>query len=558
MTQAYNSDGIIQGLAGKEGTGFYTDFRGIPVMGAFRWLPGLQATLMVEVSESEALAASIEAQEANIIVVIAAVIAASILGTLVVRQIVRPIEQLSQTARAIGAGHLAARAVIKGSDEITLLAQSFNAMTGQLQNLIQTLEDRVTERVRDLTLASDVSRQITTELDSEKLLSTVAELTASAFGLYHVSIFLHDDADKILVLHQGSGETGQNMLTAGRLFSLDHQGLVPTAARTRQPTLSNNVHDDPSHLTNPFLPHTQSELAVPIVYLGQLIGVLDLQARTVNRFREEDIRLMTTLAEQIAIAVQNAQLFHALQGALEATERANAVKSSFLASMSHELRTPLNAIINFTKFLLKGKMGTINERQLDALDKVKTSGIHLLNLINDVLDISKIESGSLTLLVEEDVDVTSLIEKAVSTGRALLEEKPVEIRVDIAPDLQLILGDKQRLLQVLLNIVSNACKFTEQGHIQLRAYQQSGQVFISVEDTGPGIPLHEHAAVFEAFKQTETGLRKGSGTGLGMPISKHLVEAHGGHLLLQSEPGQGTTMTVILPVRSATLELNLI
>lgn len=203
-------------------------------------------------------------------------------------------------------------------------------------------------------------------------------------------------------------------------------------------------------------------------------------------------------------------------------------------------------------------MGPINERQLDALDKVKTSGIHLLNLINDVLDISKIESGSLSLLVEADVDVKALIEKAASTGRALLEEKPIEIQVSIAPDLSPIMGDKQRLLQVLLNIVSNACKFTEQGQISIRAHQQEDQVYISVEDTGPGIPLHEHAAVFESFKQTETGLRKGSGTGLGMPISKHLVEAHGGHLLLKSEPGQGTTMTVILPIHSPALELNLI
>ena len=249
---------------------------------------------------------------------------------------------------------------------------------------------------------------------------------------------------------------------------------------------------------------------------------------------------------------------HDLEIARHEAENANRVKSAFLASMSHELRTPLNAIINFTKFLIKGKMGPVSEAQIDALDKVKTSGIHLLNLINDVLDITKIESNSLNLLVEADVNLISIIERSVSTGQILLEDKPVEIRLEISPTLPIILGDKQRLLQVMLNILSNACKFTDEGLITIQAFQQEECVYVSVKDTGPGIPEVEYEAVFQAFKQTETGLRKGSGTGLGMPISKHLVEAHEGQLLLQSELGKGTTFTMILPIHSAKLELILI
>jgi signal transduction histidine kinase len=490
------------------------------------------------------------------LVTLATLAAVAVLVTLFVRQVVSPIEKLSKVAQSIQKGNLDARAAVLGRDEIGILAQSFNDMASRVQDSIQTLEDRVAERVRDVTLASEVSRQITTELDSTRLLADVADLTATAFNLYHVSIFLYDDTDQGIRLHQGTGKIGQQMVAEGKHFHITDQGLVPQAARNQEATLSNDVLQDPNHVTNPLLPDTRAELAVPMLYRMQLVGVLDIQSREVNRFRSEDVGIMVTLAEQIAIAVRNAQLFEQVHLALAEAERANSVKSHFLASMSHELRTPLNAIINFTKFLLKEKMGPINERQADALEKVKTSGVHLLNLINDVLDVSKIESGSLHLLVEEDVDLGVIIEKAETTARALLEDKPVTLHLEVDPELPHIVGDRQRILQILLNIISNACKFTEEGSITIRAHSENEEILISVQDTGPGISAKEQAAVFETFQQTEAGLRKGSGTGLGMPISRRLAEAHGGDLLLESEQGKGATFTVVLPVHSDKIEPN--
>jgi signal transduction histidine kinase len=244
--------------------------------------------------------------------------------------------------------------------------------------------------------------------------------------------------------------------------------------------------------------------------------------------------------------------------AKEEAERASLVKSAFLASMSHELRTPLNAIINFTKFVAKGSMGPVNEEQAETLYEVIDSAKHLLSLINDVLDMSKIESGSLSLFIENNVELPAILDTVISTGKGLLAEKPVLLETDIAPDLPPVRGDRQRILQVLLNIMANACKFTDEGHIKLKAYRTQDDVRFAVEDTGPGITPEDQSAVFEAFKQTATGLRQGGGTGLGMPISKNLVEAHGGRLWLESEPGKGTTFFVALPIESAILAPTLV
>ncbi|MBK8137385.1 MAG: HAMP domain-containing histidine kinase [Chloroflexi bacterium] len=177
----------------------------------------------------------------------------------------------------------------------------------------------------------------------------------------------------------------------------------------------------------------------------------------------------------------------------------------------------------------------------------------MLNLINDVLDMSKIESGSLTLFVVDDVDLGQLIKQAMSTGKTLLQDKPVQLTADIASDLPRIRGDRQRIMQVLLNIMSNACKFTSKGSISVSAYSDQDDVLIAIADTGPGIAPEDFGLVFEAFKQTTAGLRQGGGSGLGMPITKSLVEAHGGQIRLESEVGAGTTFTVTLPISSKIL-----
>jgi signal transduction histidine kinase len=492
------------------------------------------------------------------VVMLVAIIAVIALVAFVVRRLIAPIDELSQTAERIQAGDFSARSQIKGYDEIGTLARTFNNMAKQLQNMIGTLEERVNQRVRDINVAAEISRELTTQLDQDSLLAKVTEVTAEAFDFYHVSIFLFDKTPQTLTLRQGVGIVGQRMIEQGKRFWLDDPGIVPQAARAAQLVLANDVRHSQDFVPNPMLPRTRAELAIPIMYQGELLGVLDIQDERINRFQTHDLNLMNTLAQQIAVAIYNAQSFEAVQAAQQAAERSDKIKSAFLASMSHELRTPLNAIINFTRYVAKGSLGAVNEQQVETLNEVVDSAKHLLNLINDVLDMSKIEADSLKLFVEDDVDIRPMLSTVISTGRSLLADKPVEIRADIADYLPPIRADRQRILQVMLNVMSNACKFTEEGVIDVQAFQSQDELLIRIADTGPGIAPEDQGAVFEAFRQTNTGLRQGGGTGLGMPISKSLVEAHGGRIWLESQVGKGTTFYIAIPIKSEALVASLV
>jgi len=267
---------------------------------------------------------------------------------------------------------------------------------------------------------------------------------------------------------------------------------------------------------------------------------------------KDEVGQMAAAFNEMATAIQQREI--SLQAAREQAERADKVKSMFLASVSHELRTPLNAIINLTKFVMIGLYGTVNDEQVDALGKVERSSKHLLNLINDVLDISKIESGSLELFVEDGLKINDIIRSAVETGRGLLMNKPIEIILDLNPELPLIRGDEQRIRQIMLNLISNSCKFTEQGQIVIKSYLENQEIIISICDSGPGIAPKHHETIFEVFRQTKVGLRKSEGTGLGLPISRRLTEAHEGQLWVKSAVGEGATFYVSLPINSG-LEL---
>ncbi len=262
----------------------------------------------------------------------------------------------------------------------------------------------------------------------------------------------------------------------------------------------------------------------------------------------DEVGQLASAFNEMAIAIQHREV--SLKAAREQAERADQVKSMFLASVSHELRTPLNAIINLTKFVGLGMYGAVNEEQVNILRKVEARSKHLLNLINDVLDISKIETGSLELFVEENLKVGDIVRQAIETAQSLLLNKPVEIVYDIQQDLPPFTGDAQRIHQIILNLLSNACKFTDEGQIRVCAFHKDGEIIISIHDSGPGIPAQDQKYIFEAFRQTKDGLRKGEGTGLGLPISQRLAEAHDGRIWLESVVGQGATFYVALPLDS--------
>ncbi len=236
-------------------------------------------------------------------------------------------------------------------------------------------------------------------------------------------------------------------------------------------------------------------------------------------------------------------------------ERADLMKSQFLASMSHELRTPLNAIINFTQLISMGVAGPVTEEQVTMLNTSLSSSRHLLQLINDVLDISKIQAGKLNLYIEEDVNLNEEIKAAVDMAEPLLQkqnaglEQPIQFIQDIDHDLPLTACDRRRTRQVLLNLLSNAIKFTEQGSITLSAKKKGAEFIFAVMDTGPGIPQEMQARIFEPFVQATEDIKHSQGTGLGLPISRSLIQAHGGDLWVESNMGEGTTFFFTLPYR---------
>ena len=237
-------------------------------------------------------------------------------------------------------------------------------------------------------------------------------------------------------------------------------------------------------------------------------------------------------------------------------ERTDLMKSQFLASMSHELRTPLNAIINFTQLLAMGVIGPVTDEQQTMLNNSLSSSRHLLQLINDVLDISKIQAGKLTLYIEEDVKLNEEIGAVVDMAEPLLQkqnatlERPIRFIQDVDFNLPLVACDRRRLRQVLLNLLSNAIKFTESGSITLSAKDRGEEAIFAVMDTGPGIPQEMWELIFEPFIQSADGIKHAQGTGLGLHISRSLVQAHGGELWLESTVGEGTTFFFTLPYHS--------
>jgi signal transduction histidine kinase len=303
--------------------------------------------------------------------------------------------------------------------------------------------------------------------------------------------------------------------------------------------------------------------------IGALIGVLwvgTLGATTLvyqtvtrnQRIAQEKLALQTEITRQqemqTVLEHKVQERTAELQKAKDEAELANTAKSAFLASMSHELRTPLNAILNYTDFMSMGMMGAVNDEQVDTLNKVSGSGKHLLSLINDVLDMTKIESGNLKLFIEDNISLADELETVIATAQSFLTDKPdVAFITEIESNLPLLLGDRRRIRQIFLNLVTNAIKFTERGSITLSVKRVGGDILSAVTDTGAGIRAEDLDNVFEAFKQSESGIRSGTGTGLGLPISRRFAEAHGGQLWVQSVVGKGSTFYVRLPILSPKL-----
>jgi signal transduction histidine kinase len=447
------------------------------------------------------------------------------------------------------------------ADTDPIAASILSVVTDRLSTHIENLRlleetersrQQLDKRAAELETVARVSTAAATILSPQELLQSVVDLTKYSFNLYHAHVYMLSPDKESLVLKAGAGKVGHRMVDEGENLPLiTGKSVVVRTALARKGVIVNDVRQDPGFLPHAALPDALSELAVPMVVGDQLLGVFDVLASVTHRFTEEDMRTFTTLASQVSVALRNAELYAEQMAAVVRLRELDHLKNSFLANMSHELRTPLNSILGFAQVILEGLDGPLTDDMENDLGLIEKNGNHLLNLINEILDMAKIEAGRMSLS-PEPVNLAELLNDVIETSQSLLRDRSLYMALQNEEQANVtLLIDYTRMRQVFLNVIGNATKFTDQGGITVAVERYGSKLHVLIHDTGIGIPPDKLEMVFEAFSQVDTSTtRKVGGTGLGLPISRRLVEMHGGRLWAESAgiPGEGSTFIIELPV----------
>jgi signal transduction histidine kinase len=392
--------------------------------------------------------------------------------------------------------------------------------------------DELGRSVSELQALGEVSQAVNSTLDLETVLSTIVAKAAELSGTDAGAIYGYDEHTREFRLRATHG-MDQGLI---EVLTQRHIGLVdPTIAAIfahREPTQVPDLREETVSELNGIilLAGYRARMVAPLLRGEDIVGMLVVRRRTPGEFSKNIVDIIKTFAAQSALAIQNARLFHEIADKSRQLEVASQHKSQFLANMSHELRTPLNAILGYTELMADGAYGEPSEKMLGVLKRLEANGRHLLGLINDVLDLSKIEAGQLVLELS-DYSIQDIAQTVRSTLEPLAADKKLAFKVELGPGLPPGRGDGRRLTQVLINLVGNAIKFTDAGEIAIKADAADGQFRVSVRDTGPGISNADQAKLFQEFQQADhTITRTKGGTGLGLAISKRIVEMHGGGL----------------------------
>jgi GAF domain-containing protein/anti-sigma regulatory factor (Ser/Thr protein kinase) len=420
--------------------------------------------------------------------------------------------------------------------------------------LFKELEARtadLTRSVEQLTALGEVGRAVSSTLDLETVLTTIVSHAVELSRLDGGVVFEYEEAAEEFV-HRAATESGGALAEARRATRIRKgEGVVGRTAITLEPVQVPDITVPGAHESrlreNLIESGVRAILAVPMVREGRLIGSLVVSRNHPGNFPIETIELLRTFATQSALAIQNARLFREIADKSRQLEAASRHKSEFLANMSHELRTPLNAIIGFSEVLNERMFGELNDKQAEYLRDIHASGTHLLSLINDILDLSKVEAGRMELELT-DFDLPAAMDNAVMLVRERASRKGVAVHIAVGGQIGMMRGDERKIRQVLLNLLSNAIKFTpEGGRIDVAAVPNGGSVEVSVRDSGVGIAPEDHEAVFEEFRQVGASAAKQEGTGLGLALARKFIELHGGKIWVESQVGAGSTFTFTLP-----------
>ena len=411
----------------------------------------------------------------------------------------------------------------------------------------------LTRSVNELKALGEVGQAVSSTLDLSTVLSTIVSRATKLAGMDGGAIFEYDETQESFHLHTTDLLPEELVAALAAAPIPKGEGAIGGLALTGEPVQIGDIVTEGSYQSRAreilIRLGYRSLLAVPLLREDRLLGGLVVNRKIAGEFAPEVIELLKTFATQSALAIQNARLFREIEAKSRQLEVASQHKSEFLASMSHELRTPLNAIIGFSEVLSERMFGEINDKQAEYLSDILESGRHLLSLINDILDLSKIEAGRMELEPSE-FDLPSTIENTFILVRERALRRGIELGCAVDERLGMVRADERKVKQVLLNLLSNALKFTpEGGRIDVRADVRDGTAEVSVTDTGVGIAPEDQEAVFEEFRQVGTAEKKVEGTGLGLAISRKFIELHGGTIWVKSQIGSGSTFTFTLPLQ---------
>jgi len=413
---------------------------------------------------------------------------------------------------------------------------------------------QLTRSVGELKALGEVGQAVSSTLDLETVLSTIVTRATQLAGMDAGAIYEYDEQREEFFLH-AADKFSDELVEAVRATPIRKgEGALGRLAVTREPVQISDIADAgvyQSHIRDILLQQGyRSLLAVPLLREDRLLGGLSVICKRAGEFAPEVVALLQTFASQSALAIQNARLFHELEEKGKQLETASRHKSEFLANMSHELRTPLNAIIGFSEVLSEKLFGEINAKQEEYVADILESGRHLLDLINDILDLSKIEAGRMELELA-DFQLSKAVENALTLVRERASRHGIKLDQALDGQIGTVRADERKVKQVLLNLLSNALKFTpEGGHVEVRVAARDGMAEIAVTDTGVGIAPEDQETVFEEFRQVGSSAKKREGTGLGLAISRKFIELHGGRIWVESQLGKGSTFAFTLPLKS--------
>ena len=479
-------------------------------------------------------AAPVEAAQRSLFIILAALLVV-VVGVVIVlsyrsaRTITTPLEQLASAAQKIEAGDLGVRIDARSPYEVGTLERAFDTMARSLEERDRAQQEYLDE-VRTVNAVSDAVVGVT---DRERIF---------AESLNRLVALVKADAAAI-VLREGSGA----QLVAATATNIDPETAMAIATEVLSAKTG-----DPDVVQRSELPQgtLRSAAHVPLSTRGLITGLLSVYFKGEAEITESEARTLRTVARLVSVAKENADLVGELRDNNFQLERANRLKSEFLANVSHELRTPMNAIIGYSKLMLDGLDGELNAQQEADLQRVTTAADNLLGLINGLLDLSKIEAGRMELNVEE-VDIRSIVEEVVALVRPQSDAKDLDVRASFPVDLPPVLADRARFRQVLVNLMSNAVKFTDRGTVLVSATSGDGWVTVSVADSGIGISVDAQAYIFDEFRQADASTtRRYGGTGLGLAISKRLVALHGGRIWVESGASGGSVFSFTMPAHA--------